>query len=61
MSFDRYSTNYIWLRSTSNMIGHLWNSHHITKASLNIQSAKEILKDAQMKNLPKSHDQIQQQ
>ncbi len=36
------------------MIEHLRNSHHITKASLNMQSVKEILEDAQMKKL---HDQ----
>jgi len=52
--FDKCLINYIWFKSTSNMIEHLRNSHHITKASLNMQSVKEILEDAQMKKL---HDQ----
>ena len=43
------------------MIGHLRSSHYTTKASLNNQSAKEILTNAQIINLPEPHNQTQQQ
>src|SRR5688572_32031385 len=43
------------------MIGHLRSSHRTTKASLNNQSAKEILKNTQIENLPEPHNLTQQQ
>ncbi|CAG8466079.1 7142_t:CDS:1 [Ambispora leptoticha] len=55
--FNGCTTNYAWLGSTSNMIGHI---HYITKTSLNMQTAEEILNNPQafiIESSFKPHDQ----
>ncbi len=36
------------LGSTSNMIGHLRDSHHVTKSSLNMETVEDILKKSKL-------------
>ncbi|CAG8799191.1 8407_t:CDS:1, partial [Racocetra persica] len=57
--FSGCKTDYIWCGSTSNMLGHLRNTHHITKSSLNSQTAEEIIETSKQNNLPEPYNKIQ--
>ncbi|CAI2193159.1 19110_t:CDS:2, partial [Funneliformis geosporum] len=55
--FEGCKTDYIWLRSTSNMIGHLRSSHYIIKST---KTAKEIFNKSKSEHLPEPLNHVQQ-